>query len=101
MGGENTIRADRIRQTFRQICVGVSVIVVQFNPPAGALPERSDPSMVRPVPVGPQTAAETPASPCWSRGMIDIECREAVALLTLNRVDKLNAIDRSFWSDLP
>ena len=71
--------------------------MVQLNPPADALPERSDPSMVRPAPVAPQT----PAGPCWSRGMIHIECREAVALLTLDRADKLNAIDRGFWEDLP
>lgn len=57
--------------------------------------------MVRPAPVAPQASAEETAGPCWARGMIHIECREAVALLTLDRADKLNAIDRRFWEDLP
>lgn len=57
--------------------------------------------MAHSVSVARQAAEDRPALPGWTRGMIRIECRDAVARLTLNRAEKLNAMDRTFWDDLP
>jgi enoyl-CoA hydratase len=36
----------------------------------------------------------------WNRGMVRIESRGPIALITLDRAEKLNAMDRAFWPDL-
>lgn len=36
----------------------------------------------------------------WRHGMVSIQTEAAVAVLTLDRPEKLNAMDRGFWDDL-
>ena len=36
----------------------------------------------------------------WSRGMVRVTAQNAVATLTLDRPEKLNAMERAFWPDL-
>lgn len=36
----------------------------------------------------------------WHQGMIAVEVDAGIATVTLNRPDKLNAMDRAFWGDL-
>jgi enoyl-CoA hydratase len=45
-------------------------------------------------------AAQVEQEPVWKRGMIRIEGRRPVALITFDRAGKLNAMSRDFWPDL-
>ena len=50
--------------------------------------------------VNDRRPASAPGKPDWTRGMLRIDLSGATALVTFDRAEKLNALNRAFWADL-